>query len=564
MNLTNRRLRLVLVLVLSVWLALYYFKVHPHFERNRIVAGIGDLALSRQNSEPPPAPVEANDLPLSNRTVSATIPSELTKAVKPPLKTVAPAPASFESSSLPRGGGSRTFSKYPTRDEASGAPKGLLKCDGRLVKSELIYWRDVPVDQQLERSFGASEEQFLTFEYDAGGWNNIRMAVECMLVFAHVTGRTIVLPPTQQLYLVSKEHDSRRAFGLADFLNVTLLSSHRGWKTVMMPEFLRMIAARNDVKLPSKTTGPALWRFVKSQSDGLVPPVNRRFFSFFNDPKTNFTEKNRRFKTFAQNRQPLYYDSTLGSKRHLHAAGDGDHRILMNFYSFAFFADRKAASFYRRFIRDYGRYRDEIHCAAHLVVRELRKRGNQSTFYAIHARRNDFQYRIAKISAGDIIENLQGYKLIPKGALVFLATDDPKGVCAGCMWDRKKCSEYPIPRPKSYGCPDDPSWDAFTRHGWDVVMLGDFLPMMPHLNPNYYGMVDQLVCSRAKVFAGAFWSTFTGYIHRLRGYHGLGESSYYHTPGKLMAMREKKRMGPGWMREWRAGWTDDDAGKLII
>ena len=49
----------------------------------------------------------------------------------------------------------------------------------------------------------------------------------------------------------------------------------------------------------------------------------------------------------------------------------------------------------------------------------------------------------------------------------------------------------------------------------------------------------------------------------MRGYHGLGEASYYHTPGKLLELQLKKRSGPGWMREWRAGWTDDDAGGLI-
>ena len=35
---------------------------------------------------------------------------------------------------------------------------------------------------------------------------------------------------------------------------------------------------------------------------------------------------------------------------------------------------------------------------------------------------------------------------------------------------------------------------------------------------NQHGMVDQLVCSMANRFIGAFGSTFTGYIHRLRGY----------------------------------------------
>jgi hypothetical protein len=36
---------------------------------------------------------------------------------------------------------------------------------------------------------------------------------------------------------------------------------------------------------------------------------------------------------------------------------------------------------------------------------------------------------------------------------------------------------------------------------------------------NYYGMIDQLVASRGTLFYGCWFSTFTGYINRLRGYH---------------------------------------------
>ena len=99
-------------------------------------------------------------------------------------------------------------------------------------------------------------------------------------------------------------------------------------------------------------------------------------------------------------------------------------------------------------------------------------------------------------------------------------------MCRGCLWQRKPCDTYPVPRPKNYGCPDDPSWAAFARDaGWEPVFLGDILKdgALGGVNPNYYGMIESIACSRASVFAGTYWSTFTGYIHRLRGYHGLGE-----------------------------------------
>jgi hypothetical protein len=76
-------------------------------------------------------------------------------------------------------------------------------------------------------------------------------------------------------------------------------------------------------------------------------------------------------------------------------------------------------------------------------------------------------------------------------------------------------------------------------------------------NPNTHGMIESIVCSRAKVFAGTYFSTFTGYIHRLRGYHGLGEATYYHSKHYLMNLQIAKSRGHGFSREWRAGLTDD-------
>lgn len=159
--------------------------------------------------------------------------------------------------------------------------------------------------------------------------------------------------------------------------------------------------------------------------------------------------------------------------------------------------------------------------------------------------------------------HVDGKPIIPAGSVVYISTDDPDGVCKDCRVNRKPCEEYEIEN-RPPGCPKDPSWKAFAEYGWKIRFLKDYLdrPFLKDSNTNVHGMVESIVCSRAKAFAGTWFSTFTGYIHRLRGYHGLGEMTYYHTPGRVTQPRSPQSVGHGFSREWRAGWTDD-AGELV-
>jgi hypothetical protein len=86
------------------------------------------------------------------------------------------------------------------------------------------------------------------------------------------------------------------------------------------------------------------------------------------------------------------------------------------------------------------------------------------------------------------------------------------------------------------------------------------------ITANYYGMIDQLVASRGNNFFGCWFSTFTGYINRLRGYHaddhalpgyeqGIIQSYYYAMSDRFDHMKEfwpiKKQF---YAREFPASW----------
>ena len=63
-----------------------------------------------------------------------------------------------------------------------------------------------------------------------------------------------------------------------------------------------------------------------------------------------------------------------------------------------------------------------------------------------------------KIGAQEIVDNLHfpnGTAMIPAGAMVYISTDDPDGLCKNCLVNRKPCNTYTTPKPP--GCPEDVS-----------------------------------------------------------------------------------------------------------
>lgn len=80
---------------------------------------------------------------------------------------------------------------------------------------------------------------------------------------------------------------------------------------------------------------------------------------------------------------------------------------------------------------------DEIQCLGAELVQAIREDSLKlnprqgGDYYALHVRRGDFQFKEVKISAQEIVRNLDfngpdGLPLIPKGSLVYLSTDDPE------------------------------------------------------------------------------------------------------------------------------------------
>jgi len=431
------------------------------------------------------------------------------------------------------------------------------------LAKEMVYWEDIPIDNKFISPLQKEgKKQYLTFESDHGGWNNIRMAMETVMTMAVAMGRTLVLPPEQHMYLLDKGSSQRSYFSFAHFFEMDLISQeHTALEVISMDEFLKLEGLSGNLRdiktgeivfppnnrtnydgADHRTISKKLEAYL--QQVGLVPPwdpekcmmafpttadpadikvlqeLNNSAASVKMPTYENFIDKpypvdaspfDRMKENWAGRSGLCIYDKEWQDAQLIHFAEGYDAkgaRLLVHFYAFLFFEDWQQDTWMKRFVRDHIRYVDEIQCAAARIIAALRERvqsyGNDSGKYnAFHIRRGDFQYTVTRYDALHIIKN-SAKEMTPKGT-VYIATDEK----------------------------DQSFFDPF-RKVYDVVFLDDFKDLLKGVNTNYYGMIDSLVAARSEVFFGCWFSTFTGYINRLRGYHnnkekGEGYEMGYHN-----------------------------------
>jgi hypothetical protein len=479
-----------------------------------------------------------------------------------------------------------------------------LNCDkyggpSEEIAAEMVYWQDIPRDAEYTSPFAkyGKSPKYLTFEPDEGGWNNIRMSMETATVLAHAMGRILVLPPEQQMYLLSNDRNKKNnRFTFKDFFHFdSIADEHPSVEVISMEEFIQREAMTGHLKdkdtgkvtfppnnettwdghgrtgrqywlwLRSATVAP-IWFFdncvaafpsepgpeaterVKALRQTIRSPTTPDFIQeYFDNPtEVNAPPQARLREQLGTRREICLYDDDLQNEKVIHFMGDNASgaRLLVHFYAFLFFENYHQDLWIKRFVRDHLRYIDEIQCAAARIVHAVRQKAIQNgdpdgNFDTFHIRRGDFQYKDTRISADQIYENTND--VLVENSTIFIATDEK-----------------------------DMSFFEPLRKHYNLLFLKDFTHLIEGLNTNYMGMLDQRIASRGRTFVGVYYSTFTGYINRMRGYHSQkdkmpgwekGEiNSYFYVPlGSKLEMRMYSGIkNPMWGREFPVGWRDID------
>lgn len=424
--------------------------------------------------------------------------------------------------------------------------------------------------------------------------DNIRMSMETLLAIAFAMGRTLVLPPHQKMYLLEKrDKNQRNEFSFEHFFHMERISQeHTGFNIISMDQFLELFL---DGRFKDPETGKPIfppnnrtdWNGVNGPEKNILKDWLRKsskvlqwlpddcmaafprnnsveameeledleeeifkegipnYEDYVGNPvPVNSTAKERLKENMAGRSKLCFYDTELQKEPWVHFPcshqGEYKARMLVHFYAFLFFADWRADLWTKRFVRDHVRYVDEIQCSAARVVHAIRT-NHDAEFDTIHVRRGDFQYKNTRVSIDKIFAAIS--KHIHDGSTLYIATDE---------------------RDKNFFAP-------LKKH-YKLLYLDDFKKELGDINTNYYGMIDQLIASRGRTFYGCWFSTFTGYINRLRGYHaddhqthgyeeGIIPSYYYVLLDRYDHMREfwpVKRAF--YAREFPTSWRMIDTG----
>jgi len=369
-------------------------------------------------------------------------------------------------------------------------------------------------------------EKYITFEYDIGGWNNIRISFENIIVFALLMKRTIVLPPKSELYLLN-------SFScISDYIDKSFFSSNY-LKIISFDEYINRLP--NYISKPNKINyknNSEIYHWFRKT--GHCVEYNTNTFFFFPDNIKNYSIINFTTPRF----YPFYHSDNWINNMYIIKDKDYEHqiihfqtsewdktRIIQYSNSKIYIESLTTHKFVYKFIRDYFKYNDEIRTISKYISNKLTT--SSPVWHSAHIRRGDFQYKETQLSAMDILKVFK--TKIPLNSVIYIATDE------------KNLSFF----------------DILNKH-YKIYYFNSFKndPFILNTltNNNFIGMIEQMICKDGFHFFGTYYSTFTHYIIRQRGY--INNKNTWYTNMEHNYLKQINKIPCNWENEYPDSWEN--------
>ena len=467
-----------------------------------------------------------------------------------------------------------TPQNQPVKKQRDDGP--LLRCESfggpsnKAAIDDIVYWNtaDPPINKQFHSMYEnkhGEAKKFFIYEPDDAGFSNVRITFETVVALAKATGRTLVLAPKMIFHQLYFDHpEGWRSYAYTDFFDISDVP------IISMEKYLEHIAmtgqlhnATGEVTFPpgnrtnwdvgitkSENIKEALplYNWISEsmvsigwnrdsciipfpyKSDAGIATMNKEMRNLLSDKTetdairkqsyagnpipANSLMKDRLRESLANRRQFCYYNETYQNAPSIYMDGHEytGIRPLIQFFAYMFFESWEQDLQMKRFVRDHLRFSDIIQCAAARIVNAIREiakkvddgKNTVGGFDTMHIRRGDFKgldfYKDGIVDPNEIVSS----KYFEPQRTVYIATDET-----------------------------DTAFFEPLRRNHTVVFLNDFHHLIADMDPNYYGMIEQLVCAKGDKFVGTYYSTFSAYINRLRGYHAQKSRSSQAKQGSL-------------------------------
>eukprot|EP00928_Gymnodinium_smaydae_P045247 TRINITY_DN30180_c0_g4_i1.p1 TRINITY_DN30180_c0_g4~~TRINITY_DN30180_c0_g4_i1.p1 ORF type:complete len:429 (+),score=81.43 TRINITY_DN30180_c0_g4_i1:53-1339(+) len=345
-----------------------------------------------------------------------------------------------------------------------------------------------------------AKTRYLTFETDAGGFNNMRMAFEYFVDLAVRSNRTLVLPPPEGWYLIDWGPLDARNKNDKHWLDGSPESSYQEfWDIKYLSKKMSVISADEF--------------FAREKARFAIPETASPTAKMVNSPDPSpwkqWLETQRCASSCTQSEQVALEDAQL-----VHLGCDRS-RYLMCLYGEVATPDNGKTA------RSMIHYNPKMFDIASIAVARM----GASGYTALHLRRNDFQF--VQAPSADNLAVLLGSleEHMKPGEPVYVASDEIHEEWWQALQTALKAKDHTLFR-----------LEQFRK---DLEKAG--------LTSRNEGLVEQIICAGARTFVGTPQSTFTEGINMIRS--NLADAYASNTPlnhgtefqaGKLFSALDKR------------------------